>query len=94
MVRGLAADRSRLFLIDSTEGRRSAAPRLWPESSGARVHKVQKRIGASTQQQARLVRTAMRNAYRCKKVETAKAPAQQSPAHAAEENPSGAASFS
>lgn len=75
MVRGLAADRSRLFVIDGSKGMRSAIRGVFGRKAliqRCQIHKVRNVLGHLPRSKHASVRTAMRDAYRCKKVETAK----------------------
>lgn len=75
MVRGLAADRSRLFVIDGSKGLRSAIRGIFGRKAliqRCQIHKVRNVLGHLPNSKHSSVRTAMRDAYRCKKVETAK----------------------
>lgn len=73
--RGLAPNRARLFVIDGSKGLRSAVRSVFGKRSfvqRCQVHKVRNVIGHLPEQRHADVRAAMREAYKCSKVETAK----------------------
>jgi transposase-like protein len=75
MARGLAADRSRLFIIDGSKGLRAAIRGVFGRRAlvqRCQVHKVRNVVGHLPQSKQASVRSAMAEAYRCTKTATAK----------------------
>lgn len=75
ITRGLVVSRSRLFVIDGSKGLRSAIRGIFGRQAliqRCQIHKVRNVLGHLPNSKHASVRTAMREAYRCKKVETAK----------------------
>jgi transposase-like protein len=73
--RGLKPNRSRLFVIDGSKGLRAAIRRAFGRRTlvqRCQVHKVRNVLGHLPDERHADVRTAMRAAYKCTKVETAK----------------------
>ena len=74
-TRGLTPNRSRLFVIDGSKGLRAAIRRMHGKRTlvqRCQVHKVRNVIGHLPDDRHVDVRAAMREAYKCSKVETAK----------------------
>ncbi len=75
VARGLKANQSRLFIIDGSKALRAAIRSLFGRRSlvqRCQVHKVRNVLGHLPNERHADVRTAMREAYKCTKVETAK----------------------
>lgn len=75
VARGLKANRSRLFVIDGSKGLRAAIRSLFGRRTlvqRCQVHKVRNVLGHLPNERHADVRAAMREAYKCTKVETAK----------------------
>lgn len=75
VARGLAPNRSRLFIIDGSKGLRAAIRSHFGRRTlvqRCQVHKVRNVIGHLPDERHADVRAAMREAYKCMKVETAK----------------------
>lgn len=75
VARGLAPNRSRLFIIDGSKGLRAAIRSHFGRRTlvqRCQVHKVRNVIGHLPDDRHADVRAAMREAYKCTKVETAK----------------------
>jgi transposase-like protein len=73
--RGLKPNRSRLFIIDGSKGLRSAIRSFFGRKTlvqRCQVHKVRNVLGHLPDDRHADVRAAMREAYKCTKVETAK----------------------
>jgi transposase-like protein len=73
--RGLASNRSRLFIIDGSKGLRAAIRNVFGKRTlvqRCQVHKVRNVVGHLPDDRHADVRAAMREAYKCTKVETAK----------------------
>lgn len=73
--RGLTPNRARLFVIDGSKGLRSAVRRVFGKRTlvqRCQVHKVRNVLGHLPDERHNDVRAAMREAYKCSKVETAK----------------------
>lgn len=73
--RGLTPNRSRLFIIDGSKGLRAAIRSHFGKRTlvqRCQVHKVRNVIGHLPDERHADVRAAMREAYKCTKVETAK----------------------
>lgn len=75
-ARGLKPNRSRLFIIDGSKGLRAAIRSVFGKKKTlvqrCQVHKVRNVIGHLPDDRHADVRTAMREAYKCSKVDTAK----------------------
>ena len=74
-TRGLKPNRSRLFIIDGSKGLRAAIRSVYGKRTlvqRCQVHKVRNVIGHLPDDRHADVRAAMREAYKCSKVETAK----------------------
>jgi transposase-like protein len=74
-ARGLKSNRSRLFIIDGSKGLRAAIRSAYGKKTlvqRCQVHKVRNVIGHLPNERHADVRAAMREAYKCAKVETAK----------------------
>ena len=75
VARGLKANQSRLFIIDGSKALRAAIRSHFGRRSlvqRCQVHKVRNVLGHLPNERHADVRTAMREAYKCTKVETAK----------------------
>jgi putative transposase len=75
MSRGLKENRSRLFIIDGAKGLRSAIRNVFGKRAlvqRCQVHKVRNVLGHLPDERHADVRAAMREAYKCLKIETAK----------------------
>jgi putative transposase len=75
VARGLAPNRSRLFIIDGSKGLRAAIRSHFGRRTlvqRCQVHKVRNVLGHLPDERHTDVRAAMREAYKCTKVETAK----------------------
>jgi transposase-like protein len=75
VTRGLTVDRSRLFIIDGGKGLRSAIRAIFGRRAliqRCQVHKVRNVLGHLPNSKHAAVRVAMREAYQCTKVATAK----------------------
>ena len=75
VTRGLKANRSRLFVIDGSKGLRAALRSLFGRRTlvqRCQVHKLRNVLGHLPDAVHADVRAAMREAYKCSKVETAK----------------------
>lgn len=73
--RGLKPNRSRLFIIDGSKGLRAAVRSMFGRRTlvqRCQVHKVRNVLGHLPDERHADVRAAMREAYKCLKVETAK----------------------
>jgi transposase-like protein len=73
--RGLKPNRSRLFIIDGSKGLRAAIRNLFGRRTlvqRCQIHKVRNVLGHLPEERHADVRAAMRDAYKCTKVETAK----------------------
>jgi transposase-like protein len=73
--RGLKPNRSRLFIIDGSKGLRSAIRSFFGRKTlvqRCQVHKIRNVLGHLPDDRHADVRAAMREAYKCTKVETAK----------------------
>jgi transposase-like protein len=73
--RGLKPNRSRLFIIDGSKGLRAAIRSLFGRRTPVQrcqIHKVRNVLGHLPDERHADVRAAMREAYKCTKVETAK----------------------
>lgn len=74
-TRGLKANRSRLFIIDGSKGLRAAIRSVYGKKTlvqRCQVHKMRNVLGHLPDDRHAEVRAAMREAYKCTKVETAK----------------------
>jgi transposase-like protein len=74
-TRGVKPNRSRLFIIDGSKGLRAAIRGVYGKRSlvqRCQVHKVRNVLGHLPDERHSEVRSAMREAYNCTKVETAK----------------------
>ena len=74
-TRGLKSNRSRLFIIDGSKGLRAAIRSVHGKRTlvqRCQVHKVRNVLGHLPDEMHRDVRAAMREAYNCSKVDTAK----------------------
>ena len=75
VARGLKANQSRLFIIDGSKALRSAIRSLFGRRAlvqRCQVHKVRNVLGHLPNERHADVRTAMREAYKCTKTDTAK----------------------
>jgi transposase-like protein len=75
VARGLKPNRSRLFIIDGSKGLRAAIRSVFGKRTlvqRCQVHKVRNVLGHLPDERHADVRAAMREAYKCTKVETAK----------------------
>lgn len=74
-ARGLKPSRSRLFIIDGSKGLRAAIRSVYGKKTlvqRRQVHKTRNVLGHLPDDRHADVRTAMRGAYKCTKVESAK----------------------
>lgn len=75
VARGLTANRSRLFIIDGSKALRAALRSLFGRRAlvqRCQVHKMRNVLGHLPDERHSEVRSAMREAYKCTKLETAK----------------------